>query len=472
TSPLVLPSLTFRPQLRRASSVASASMRVSWSEDLLRMSAVDVEDVVLVGGAGDNKETTISQSARATPTHPAPPTNTTSSTSTALILNGSTRDVVLCCEEHGVYELRGNAELSNAISAGPVALQRFIDSGELEETTPSCTTAIFHIRSKTCIATATETTATTTAAATTASTTTPTTNATAASTTTDATAASTTDATSASATDATTASTTTNATAAASTTTDATAASTTTYATTTTTDATTAASTTDATSASTTDATTASTTTTNATTASTTTATSAAATTATEAAGCSSQDKKIFGLLAVVVRYIRTAARHGHEVLSTHAIWTSYLNINVQEQININIETPGGALPPLMGDQDLRRLQMDSDLRNLNNPMMPRPLMDEDMRAPQGFDRDMRTGGGDMDLRGPPGGLPPQQPLPPPLMGSQFDSDFRQQNSGFPPHRSPVSPHHSEEENPVHRQQDPWGPGPRKRRWGDPCSRG
>ncbi|KAJ9594745.1 hypothetical protein L9F63_013955, partial [Diploptera punctata] len=43
---------TFRPQLRRASSVASASMHVSWSEDLLRMNAVDVEDVVLVGGAG------------------------------------------------------------------------------------------------------------------------------------------------------------------------------------------------------------------------------------------------------------------------------------------------------------------------------------------------------------------------------------------------------------------------------------
>ncbi|KAJ9598991.1 hypothetical protein L9F63_010585, partial [Diploptera punctata] len=92
---------TFRPQLRRASSVASASMRVSWSEDLLRMNAVDVEDVVLVCMKPglrqfdtfffweiltEKKKTTISQSARATPTHPAPTTNTTSSTSTALTL--------------------------------------------------------------------------------------------------------------------------------------------------------------------------------------------------------------------------------------------------------------------------------------------------------------------------------------------------------------------------------------------------
>ncbi|KAJ9599371.1 hypothetical protein L9F63_010133, partial [Diploptera punctata] len=44
----------------------------------------------------DNKETTISQSARATPAHPAPTTNTTSSTSTALILiEGETSDELL-----------------------------------------------------------------------------------------------------------------------------------------------------------------------------------------------------------------------------------------------------------------------------------------------------------------------------------------------------------------------------------------
>jgi hypothetical protein len=51
-------------------------------------------------------------------------------------------------------------------------------------------------------------------------------------------------------------------------------------------------------------------------------------------------------------------------------------------------QTPGGALVPgplgVTSDQDFRRLQLDSDLRHLNNPMLPRPLMDEDMRNHQG----------------------------------------------------------------------------------------
>ena len=82
------------------------------------------------------------------------------------------------------------------------------------------------------------------------------------------------------------------------------------------------------------------------------------------------------------------------------------------------------------------------------------------------FDRDMRSGGGDMDLRGTPG-LPQQQPPPVQFMGSQFDSDFRLQNSAFPRHHSPGSPRRSEEENPDPRQQENWSTGPRKRRWGD-----
>ncbi|KAJ9597652.1 hypothetical protein L9F63_011486, partial [Diploptera punctata] len=43
--------VTFRPQLRRASSVASASRRVSWSEALLRVNAAGVV-LILVVGAG------------------------------------------------------------------------------------------------------------------------------------------------------------------------------------------------------------------------------------------------------------------------------------------------------------------------------------------------------------------------------------------------------------------------------------
>ena len=75
----------------------------------------------------------------------------------------------------------------------------------------------------------------------------------------------------------------------------------------------------------------------------------------------------------------------------------------------------------------------------------------------------MRAGGGDMDLRSAPGLAlqPPSQ-----FIASQFDSDFRQQNSGFSRHRSPMSPHRSEEDLGP-RQQENWGPGPRKRRWGD-----
>lgn len=50
-------------------------------------------------------------------------------------------------------------------------------------------------------------------------------------------------------------------------------------------------------------------------------------------------------------------------------------------------QTPGGGLLPgplgTASDQDLRRLQIDSDLRHLNNPGPPRPLMDEDMRNNQ-----------------------------------------------------------------------------------------
>ncbi|KAJ9574198.1 hypothetical protein L9F63_008454, partial [Diploptera punctata] len=44
---------------------------------------------MIPGLSQDNKETTISQSARATPTHPAPTTNTTSTTSAALTLSRS-----------------------------------------------------------------------------------------------------------------------------------------------------------------------------------------------------------------------------------------------------------------------------------------------------------------------------------------------------------------------------------------------
>lgn len=51
-------------------------------------------------------------------------------------------------------------------------------------------------------------------------------------------------------------------------------------------------------------------------------------------------------------------------------------------------QTPGGPIVPgslgATPDQDFRRLQMDSDLRHLNNSMLPRPLMDEDMRNHQG----------------------------------------------------------------------------------------
>jgi hypothetical protein len=51
-------------------------------------------------------------------------------------------------------------------------------------------------------------------------------------------------------------------------------------------------------------------------------------------------------------------------------------------------QTPGSALVSgqlgATGDQDFRRLQMDSDLRHLHNPILPRPLMDEDMRNRQG----------------------------------------------------------------------------------------
>jgi hypothetical protein len=51
-------------------------------------------------------------------------------------------------------------------------------------------------------------------------------------------------------------------------------------------------------------------------------------------------------------------------------------------------QTPGvGLIAGPLGtasDQDLRRLQMDSDLRHLNNPGPLRPLMDEDMRNNQG----------------------------------------------------------------------------------------
>ncbi|PSN52003.1 hypothetical protein C0J52_06115 [Blattella germanica] len=184
-------------------------------------------------------------------------------------------------------------------------------------------------------------------------------------------------------------------------------------------------------------------------------------------------------------------------------------------------QTPGSNFPPgpgpgpiAMADQDFRRLQMDSDLRRLGSPMLPRHIMDEDMRSHQGFDRDMREGiGGDMDLRNNPG-IPPLMP-PSQFVGAQFDSDFRKQNNAIPPRNagSPLrrerdhmmrenirDPYHEEDDGPpddygrgmpredqdgrhhmmggpqfpghaprgMMDNQDNWGPGPRKRRWGDP----
>ncbi|KAJ4433871.1 hypothetical protein ANN_16184 [Periplaneta americana] len=124
----------------------------------------------------------------------------------------------------------------------------------------------------------------------------------------------------------------------------------------------------------------------------------------------------------------------------------------------------------------------------------------------------MRIGRGDMDLRNNPGMLP--QVAPSQLMGGQFDSDFRQQNSGIGPllpRPNQGSPHHGgmrgdsmheslrepyDEEKDMRigdpgsgvnegrylmggpqytghpprglLEQEGWGSGPRKRRWGDP----